>query len=74
MPSSLPFLSADEVHAALVHLLQGLDAAERAEDAEPLRLQVGLDEPYVRRLVVDHQDLWRLLVPMWALVVTPLQH
>jgi hypothetical protein len=64
----------DQVHAALLHLLQGLGAAERAEHAEPLRLQVGLDEPDVRWLVVHHQYLWRLLVPVWALVVTPLQH
>ncbi len=64
----------DEVDAALLHLLQGLGAAECAEHTKALGLQVGLDEPDVRRLVVDHQDLRRRLVPVWALVVTPLQH
>ena len=64
----------DQVDPAFLHLLQGLAAAERAEHAKPFRLQVGLDEADVRRLVVHHQDLRRLLVPVWALVVTPLQH
>ena len=49
----------DQVHAALLHLLQGLGAAVRAEHAEPFGLQVGLDEPHVGWLVVDHQDLRR---------------
>ena len=64
----------DQVHPALLHLLEGLGAAVRAEHAEPFGLQVRLDEPHVRRLVVHHQHLGRLLVPVWALVVTPLQH